>query len=254
MARLVSYGVSAVEPGMFGLGPIPAVRQALDRAGWKIGDIERIEINEAFAAIAIAVTRELGLSEDIVNVEGGAIAHGHPIGATGAVLTDAPASFDEAGQDDARRGDALHRGRSGDRIGARGRCAETDDDDRAIGTAMPLIETKMNSQIRSAGQLDAEVLREHIAKSIHEHWLLYLLEGIVLVVLGLAAVIVPPLAGLAVAIFVGWLFLMGGSCRPGHDRARPPRPRLLVVAGFGGAGHRRGQPFDLVAGRRRSFA
>jgi acetyl-CoA C-acetyltransferase len=86
-ARLVSYGIAAVEPGMFGLGPIPAVRKALDRAGWKLGDIERIEINEAFAAIAIVVTRELGLQEDIVNVEGGAIAHGHPIGATGAVLT-----------------------------------------------------------------------------------------------------------------------------------------------------------------------
>ena len=87
MARLVSYGIGAVEPGMFGLGPVPAVKQALERAGWKIGDIQRIEINEAFAAIAIAVTRELGLAEDIVNVEGGAIAHGHPIGATGAVLT-----------------------------------------------------------------------------------------------------------------------------------------------------------------------
>ena len=87
VVRLVSYGIAAVEPGMFGLGPIPAVRKALDRAGWKLGDIERIEINEAFAAIAIVVTRELGLPEDIVNVEGGAIAHGHPIGATGAVLT-----------------------------------------------------------------------------------------------------------------------------------------------------------------------
>jgi len=86
IARLVSYGIAAVEPGMFGLGPIPAVRQALDRAGWNLGDIERVEINEAFAAIAIVVTRELGLPEDIVNVEGGAIAHGHPIGATGAVL------------------------------------------------------------------------------------------------------------------------------------------------------------------------
>jgi acetyl-CoA C-acetyltransferase len=86
-ARLVSYGIAAVEPGMFGLGPIPAVKQALDRAGWRLGDIERVEINEAFAAIAIVVTRELGLPEDIVNVEGGAIAHGHPIGATGAVLT-----------------------------------------------------------------------------------------------------------------------------------------------------------------------
>ncbi len=87
MARLVSYGVGAVEPGMFGLGPVPAVKQALQRAGWKMSDVERVEINEAFAAIAIAVTRELGLAEDIVNVEGGAIAHGHPIGATGAVLT-----------------------------------------------------------------------------------------------------------------------------------------------------------------------
>ncbi len=87
MARLVSYGVAAVEPGMFGLGPIPAVQQALARAGWKIGDVERIEINEAFAAIVIAVIGQLGLPADIANVEGGAIAHGHPIGATGAVLT-----------------------------------------------------------------------------------------------------------------------------------------------------------------------
>jgi acetyl-CoA C-acetyltransferase len=87
VARLAAYGVAAVEPGMFGIGPVPAVRQALERAGWRIGDVERIEINEAFAAIAIAVHRELGLPEEIVNVEGGAIAHGHPIGATGAVLT-----------------------------------------------------------------------------------------------------------------------------------------------------------------------
>jgi acetyl-CoA C-acetyltransferase len=87
VARLVAYGIAAVEPGLFGLGPIPAVRQALSRAGWTLGDVERIEINEAFAVIALAVIRELGLSPDIVNVEGGAIAHGHPIGATGAVLT-----------------------------------------------------------------------------------------------------------------------------------------------------------------------
>ena len=86
-ARLVSYGIAAVEPGMFGLGPVPAVKQALQRAGWDIRSVERVEINEAFAAIAIVVARELGLPEDIVNVEGGAVAHGHPIGATGAVLT-----------------------------------------------------------------------------------------------------------------------------------------------------------------------
>jgi acetyl-CoA C-acetyltransferase len=87
LARLVAYGVAAVEPGMFGLGPIPAVRKALERAGWKLADVERIEINEAFAAVPLAVAKELGLPEDIINVEGGAIAHGHPIGATGAVLT-----------------------------------------------------------------------------------------------------------------------------------------------------------------------
>ncbi|MFU3033312.1 thiolase family protein [Pseudomonas aeruginosa] len=86
-ARLVAQGVAAVEPGMFGIGPVPAVKLALERAGWKHGDIERIEINEAFAAIALACLREMGLPEDIVNVEGGSIAHGHAIGATGAVLT-----------------------------------------------------------------------------------------------------------------------------------------------------------------------
>jgi acetyl-CoA C-acetyltransferase len=86
VARLVSYGIAAVEPGMFGLGPIPAVRAALERAGWRLSDVERIEINEAFAAIVLAVMAELGLPEDIVNVEGGAVAHGHPIGATGAIL------------------------------------------------------------------------------------------------------------------------------------------------------------------------
>ncbi|MBS9403949.1 acetyl-CoA C-acetyltransferase [Halomonas sp. TRM85114] len=87
VARLVAFGVAAVEPDYFGIGPVPAVKQALERAGWSVGDLDRVEINEAFAAIALACQRELGLPEDIVNVEGGAIAHGHPIGATGAVLT-----------------------------------------------------------------------------------------------------------------------------------------------------------------------
>jgi acetyl-CoA C-acetyltransferase len=87
IGRLVAYGVGAVEPGMFGIGPVPAVRQALARARWSLGEVERVEINEAFAAVPLAVLRELGLPEDIVNVDGGAIAHGHPIGATGAVLT-----------------------------------------------------------------------------------------------------------------------------------------------------------------------
>jgi acetyl-CoA C-acetyltransferase len=86
-ARLVAFGIAAVEPGMFGLGPVPAVQMALARAGWRLSDVERVEINEAFAAVPIAVAMQLGLAEDLINVEGGAIAHGHPIGATGAVLT-----------------------------------------------------------------------------------------------------------------------------------------------------------------------
>jgi acetyl-CoA C-acetyltransferase len=87
VARLVAHGVAAVEPGMFGIGPVPAVRLALDRAGWTISDVQRVEINEAFAAIALACLRQLEFAEDVVNVEGGSIAHGHAIGATGAVLT-----------------------------------------------------------------------------------------------------------------------------------------------------------------------
>jgi acetyl-CoA C-acetyltransferase len=81
-----SVAVSGVEPGMFGLGPIPAIRSALERAGWTIGDVDRFEINEAFAAIVLAVQAELKIDPAQLNIDGGAIAHGHPIGATGAIL------------------------------------------------------------------------------------------------------------------------------------------------------------------------
>jgi acetyl-CoA C-acetyltransferase len=87
MVKLAAWGVAAVEPGLFGLGPVPAVQLALRRAGWSLTDVDRFEINEAFAAVPLAVAKQLGIPEDIVNVEGGAIAHGHPIGATGAILT-----------------------------------------------------------------------------------------------------------------------------------------------------------------------
>lgn len=87
MARSVSYGLGGVEPEMFGLGPIPAVRLALARAGWTASQVDRVEINEAFAVIALAGLREIGFAADVVNAEGGSIAHEHPIGATGAVLT-----------------------------------------------------------------------------------------------------------------------------------------------------------------------
>jgi acetyl-CoA C-acetyltransferase len=86
MARLAGYGVAAVEPGLFGLAPAPAIETALARAGWTLDEVERFEINEAFAAVALAVMQKLRLPGAAVNVEGGAIAHGHPIGATGAIL------------------------------------------------------------------------------------------------------------------------------------------------------------------------
>jgi len=86
IARLVSYGHSGVDPKYMGIGPVPAVKKALERAGLSIGDIDVIESNEAFAAQACAVSKELGLDPDKVNPNGGAIALGHPIGATGAIL------------------------------------------------------------------------------------------------------------------------------------------------------------------------
>ena len=83
LATIVSWATCGVEPSLMGLGPIPAVRLALARAKWNIEDIDLFEINEAFAAQSIAVMKDLGISKEIVNVNGGAIALGHPIGASG---------------------------------------------------------------------------------------------------------------------------------------------------------------------------
>jgi acetyl-CoA C-acetyltransferase len=85
-AKLSGFGIAAVEPAMFGLGPVPAIDRALAQAGWTISDVERVEINEAYAAVPLAVIARSGIPAELVNVDGGAIAHGHPIGATGAVL------------------------------------------------------------------------------------------------------------------------------------------------------------------------
>jgi acetyl-CoA acyltransferase len=87
MARLVSFGVAGVPPEIMGIGPIDAVPKALKLAELTLEDIGLIELNEAFAAQGIAVMRELGLDDGITNVNGGAIALGHPLGATGAKLT-----------------------------------------------------------------------------------------------------------------------------------------------------------------------
>ena len=84
LARIASWATAGVDPAIMGSGPIPASRKALEKAGWKIGDLDLVEANEAFAAQAIAVNRDLGWDTDKVNVNGGAIAIGHPIGASGA--------------------------------------------------------------------------------------------------------------------------------------------------------------------------
>lgn len=86
-ARLVSCAVAGVEPIHMGIGPCAAIPKALAKAGLKLNDIDLIELNEAFAAQALAVIKESGLNPDIVNVNGGAIALGHPLGCTGAKLT-----------------------------------------------------------------------------------------------------------------------------------------------------------------------
>lgn len=87
MARLVAYAHAGVEPHLMGLGPIPAVKRVFERSGLKASDMDVIESNEAFAVQAMAVTRDLGLDPAKVNPSGGAVALGHPIGATGALLT-----------------------------------------------------------------------------------------------------------------------------------------------------------------------
>ena len=87
IARLVSYAAAGVEPSVMGIGPVKAIPKALKQAGLKLNDIDLIELNEAFASQSLAVTRELDLNPEILNVNGGAIALGHPLGCTGAKLS-----------------------------------------------------------------------------------------------------------------------------------------------------------------------
>jgi len=83
LGRIASYASAGLDPATMGMGPVPASRRALERAGWKASDLDLLEINEAFAAQACAVHQEMGWDTSKVNVNGGAIAIGHPIGASG---------------------------------------------------------------------------------------------------------------------------------------------------------------------------
>ena len=84
VARIVSHAAHAQEPAKFTTAPVPAVRKALDKAGWSATDVDLYEVNEAFACVAMIAMRDLGISRDVINVNGGATALGHPIGASGA--------------------------------------------------------------------------------------------------------------------------------------------------------------------------
>ena len=102
LGRVASFASAGVDPSIMGIGPVPASRRALEKAGWSIGDLDLIEANEAFASQALAVGKELGWDPEKVNVNGGAIAIGHPIGASGArVLT---TLLYEMGRRDAKKG------------------------------------------------------------------------------------------------------------------------------------------------------
>jgi len=87
LARLVSYGHAGVDPKIMGIGPVPSTRKALEKAGLKVSDLDVIEANEAFAAQACAVAKDLGFPPEKVNPNGSGISLGHPIGATGAIIT-----------------------------------------------------------------------------------------------------------------------------------------------------------------------
>jgi acetyl-CoA C-acetyltransferase/acetyl-CoA acyltransferase 2 len=87
LARLVNWGHAGVDPTIMGIGPVPAFRNAMARAGAKLSDFDLVEVNEAFAPQYLAVEKELGLSRDRTNVDGGAIAVGHPLAASGSRIT-----------------------------------------------------------------------------------------------------------------------------------------------------------------------
>jgi acetyl-CoA acyltransferase len=102
IARLVNYASAGVEPRIMGIGPVKAIPKALKQAGLTLNDIDLIELNEAFASQSLAVVRELDLNPEIVNVNGGAIALGHPLGCTGAKLS--VQLFDEMKRRDSKYG------------------------------------------------------------------------------------------------------------------------------------------------------
>ena len=111
LAEIKGHATHSQEPQWFTTAPIPAIRKLLDKVGWSVGDVDLFEINEAFAVVAMAAAKDLGIPRDKLNINGGACALGHPIGATGARLIVTLLHALEAQQSQARRRRALHRRR-----------------------------------------------------------------------------------------------------------------------------------------------
>ena len=115
LARIASWATAGVDPAIMGTGPIPASRKALEKAGWKVQDLDLVEANEAFAAQALAVNKDMGWDPSIVNVNGGAIAIGHPIGASGGTRSRHAAARNGPPQRQEGPRDPVHRRRHGRR-------------------------------------------------------------------------------------------------------------------------------------------
>ena len=137
LARIVSWAHAGVDPSIMGTGPIPASKKALEKAGWTVKDLDLIEANEAFAAQACAVNKGLGWDTDKVNVNGGAIAIGHPIGASGARVLTTLLLRDEAAQRQEGPGNAVHRRRHGHRAVRRARLSALNSRSQVRGRQRP---------------------------------------------------------------------------------------------------------------------
>ena len=139
LARIAAWATAGVDPAIMGTGPIPASRKALEKAGWKVKDLDLVEANEAFAAQALAVNKDMGWDPAIVNVNGGAIAIGHPIGASGARVLVTLAARNAAPRREKGPRHALHRRRHGHRA-----CRRALSGSPATWLAAPMLQRRGN--------------------------------------------------------------------------------------------------------------
>ncbi len=165
LARLVSYAPAGVDPKYMGIGPIPATRKALERAGLSVGDLDVIEANEAFAAQACAVSKELALDPAKVNPNGSGISLGHPIGATGALITVKAVVRTAARGRTVRAGDNVHWRRAAALLLAGCNSAMPPDGSRAVSAARAAVKPG-DLGLQAPGTAEAETLALPPAKPL----------------------------------------------------------------------------------------